>query len=562
MNFKRERYGRMGSMQTDLLDILLAKRGILDTQTREFFLNPDYDRDIHDPYLLKGMDKAVKRVISAIEKNERICVYSDYDCDGIPGAVVLSDFFHAISYENVEFYIPDRHSDGYGLRIEALENLNLHGVQLVITVDLGITAVDAVDFAKNLGIDVIITDHHLPHEVLPDAVSIINPKQVDDTYPFKELCGAGVAFKLVQALVQEESVQSKTKQGFEKWLLDMVSIATLSDMVPLIGENRALVYFGMKVLRKARRPGLQALFRETKLDPRTLTEDDITFSITPRINAASRMDDPYVAFELLRTHDDKEALLKAVHLTKINNERKTTVASIIKEAHTMLRKREDKPVIVLGNPAWRPGILGLVASKISEEYSRPTFVWGSSEEGQILKGSCRSDGSINVVSLMAEATDVLHSFGGHELAGGFEIQRENMFDLEEVLIKGFNKLHVLKNEDVIHEYDHELLLEHVNQNVHDILTKLSPFGLGNPRPVFLFRSIIVSGIKLFGKHKEHIEVTLTDENIQVSGIRFFANESGFSKKPEIGERVGVIGNIEASTFLGRTNLRVRILDLI
>lgn len=552
----------MSSMQTDLLDILLTKRGILDMKARELFLNPDYTRDVHDPYLLKDMKKAVERVLSAIEKNERICVYSDYDCDGIPGAVILSDFFHAISYDNVEFYIPDRHSDGYGLRTQALDNLKARDVRLVITVDLGITAVDAVEHAKNLGIDVIITDHHLPHEVLPKATAIVNPKQIDDTYPFKELCGAGVAFKLIQALAQEDDVKKKTKEGFEKWLLDMVSIATLSDMVPLVGENRALVYFGMKVLQKGRRPGLSALFRETRLDPKTITEDDITFSITPRINAASRMDDPYVAFELLRTHNEKEALVKAVHLTKINNERKTTVASIIKEAHKMLGKREDKPVIVLGSPAWRPGVLGLVASRISEEYSRPTFVWGSSEEGQILKGSCRSDGSVNVVSLMTEATDVLHSFGGHELAGGFEIQRENMFDLEEVLIKGFNKLHILKSEGVIHEYDHELLLEQVNPNTHKVLTMLSPFGLGNPRPTFLFRSVIVSSVRLFGKHKEHIEITFRDENSEISAIRFFTNESGFSKSPEIGERVGVIGNIEASTFLGKTSIRLRIIDLI
>src|SRR3989344_2828197 len=283
----------------ELLRTLLEKRSITDSAQAEIFLNPDYERDLHDPFLMKDMERACVRIFEAIDNGEKIMIYADYDCDGIPGAVILNDLFKKIS-ENFsaqggpafgwEVYIPQRNSEGYGLNLEAIKPFKEKEVKLIITVDLGITAVEEVAQAEADGMDVIITDHHLPHAILPNAYAILNPK-VDD-YPEKMLCGAAVAFKLAQGFIKKYGEYFKIKEGAEKWMLDMAGLATLSDMVPLTGENRALAYFGMKVLRKSPRPGLQKLLAHMNIEQKYLSEDDLGFMVTPRLNAASRMDDP------------------------------------------------------------------------------------------------------------------------------------------------------------------------------------------------------------------------------------------------------------------------------
>ena len=362
-------------------------------------------------------------------------------------------------------YIPQRNSEGYGLNIEAIEQFIKSDVKLLITIDLGITAVSEVDLANKNGIDVIITDHHLPPEKLPKAYAILNPKT--DDYPEKMLCGAGVVFKLIQGLsskgsrdfagedcLSEASYVDKKlreplldlKPGFEKWMLDMAGLATLSDMVPLIGENRAIAYFGMKVLKKSPRPGLQKLLAKMNIDQRYLSSDDIGFMVTPRLNAASRMDNPMRAYELLSTVNAVEAGVLANHLSKINDERKNIVTGIMREANKTLEKkidasedREQKEVIVVGNPAWRIGVLGLVAGKICDQHKRPVFVWGK-DENDCIKGSCRSDGSVSVVELMGDCKDSFLDYGGHELAGGFTVHDDKIHFLEEALSKSFNKV--------------------------------------------------------------------------------------------------------------------------
>lgn len=285
---------------TDILQTLLTRRGLTDAEAIEAFLNPSYDDMTNDPYLLKDMEKGVVRILGAIDAHEKIAVYSDFDADGIPGGIILHDFFKKIGYDNFVNYIPHRDTEGYGFHKDAVRALSKEGVTLIITVDVGITAVDTVVYAQELGVDCIVTDHHEPLDTIPSAVAVINPKQATCTYPFSGLCGAGVAYKLVQALLQEARF-SHIPRGWEKWLLDLVAIATVADMVPLVDENRALVHWGLYVLRKSQRPGLIALLRKLRIQQRFVTEEDIGFFIGPRINAASRMGHPQDAFELLST---------------------------------------------------------------------------------------------------------------------------------------------------------------------------------------------------------------------------------------------------------------------
>jgi single-stranded-DNA-specific exonuclease len=552
----------------ELLRTLLEKRGILDEAQAEIFLHPDYERDFHDPFLMRDMEKACVRLYEAIENKEKIIVYADYDCDGIPGAVILQDLFKKIDYSNYEVYIPKRNSEGYGLNPEALKKFAKSNAKLLITIDLGITAVMEVAQAEVDGIDVIITDHHIPHEILPRAYAILNPK-VDD-YPEKMLCGAGVVFKFVQGFLKKygkEDKQFKIREGMEKWMLDMAGLATLSDMVPLTGENRAIACFGMKVLKKSPRPGLQKLFAKMKIDQRYLSEDDIGFMITPRLNAASRMDDPMRAFELLATTDNVEAGVLADHLSKINDERKIIVTGIMREVHKKLETYEHKEVMVIGNPKWRVGILGLVAGKISDEYKKPVFVWGKDENDSI-KGSCRSDGSVSVVELMTETSESFIDFGGHDLAGGFTVFQEKIHFLEEALSLTFNKVKRIKINSVA-TYDIKSSLDMVNMKNWREIEQLAPFGLGNPKPVFLFESVKIEKIKKFGKNGsgEHLEIIFSDgqnkdKQSKAVAISFFSGLDSFKNTLSEGIGVNLLATFDLSRFRGREELRLRIVDII
>lgn len=561
---------------SELLRALLEKRGILDVAQAEIFLNPDYERDLHDPFLMKDMEHACTRLFEALEAKEKIMIYADYDCDGIPGAVILSDLFKLLEYKNYDVYIPQRNSEGYGLNMEAIKQFVKTGVKLIITIDLGITAIAEVAEAKVYGIDVIITDHHLPRLAvagltsfdLPQAYAILNPKT--DSYPEKMLCGAGVIFKFIQGFIKKyckEDGQFKIKDGAEKWMLDMVGLATLSDMVPLTGENRVMAYFGMKVLRKSPRPGLQKLLAKMNIVQKYLGEDDVGFMIAPRLNAASRMDDPMRAYELLSTKDEKEAGVLADHLSKINDDRKTIVTNIMREANKTIEKKletsEHREVIVIGNPVWKVGVLGLVAGKISDEYKKPVFVWGK-DENDLIKGSCRSDGSISVVELMAENKESFLEFGGHELAGGFTVHNDKIHFLEEVLSLSFDKVKRDKTtDDVIYDVKSDLAV--VNMKNWKEITKLSPFGFGNTKPVFLFENVKIEKIKKFGKNGsgEHLEIVFCDASkYKAVAISFFSNQDSFTVPIALGNRVNLLATFDLSRFRGKEELRLRIEDIM
>ena len=584
----------------ELLQELLMARGINTRDTADKFLNPNYDRDTHDPFLMKNMERVVDRINAAIAQKEKIVIYSDYDADGIPGAVALHDTFKKLGYENFINYIPDRHEEGFGLNISAVREFAEGGAKLIITIDCGIADNLPVKLAGELGMDVIITDHHEPSGELPNAYAILNPKQSDCTYPEKILCGAGVVFKLIQAILirraglldklpvssQSQTSQSQTqsaqtdfqtarppeiKNGWEKWLLDMVGLATLSDMVPLTGENRAFAYYGLKVLRISPRVGLMRLLRKVNADQRYVTEDDISFTITPRINAASRMGVPMDAFSLLSTRDETKAGVLADHLDKINDERKGAVAAITKEVRKKIEERSHeevlKEIIVMGNPNWRPSLLGLVANSLKDDHARPVFLWGR-EGGSLIKGSCRSDGSVSVVEIMESTKESFIAFGGHAFSGGFSVSHEQIHVLEERLVVAYRK--IIEKEaqggaggrEKI-RIDKKFRLEDVTWDTYKLVEKLSPFGVGNPKPVFLFEGIEVREVKQFGKEKNHLELGFEDANgRKISAISFFAKLTDFSREPKAGEKINLIATLEKSLFRGRGELRLRIVDVV
>ncbi len=559
----------------ELLELLLKNRGIK-PEDREKFLKPDYNQS-YDPYLMKDMERAVVRIFEATEAKEKIVIYSDYDCDGIPASVIMHDFFKKINYENFIVYIPDRHSEGYGLHRDAIENFINDEVKLLITFDLGITAVEEVALAQAGGIDVIITDHHIVHENIPKAYAILNPKQEGCNYPDKMLCGAGLAFKLVQGLLSKyrEYFNAKNKEngkeeiplGYEKWWLDMAGIATLSDQVPLLDENRLFAYYGLKVLQKNKRVGLQQFWKKAGVDARTLSEEDITFTLSPKLNAASRMDSPMRAFELLATNDVVEAGTLTNHLMKINDERKYIVAQIMKEVKAVMTKREEKSLVVIGNPKWRVGVLGIVASKIAEEYKKPAFVWGM-EGGEILKGSCRSFGNVNLVELMSALPEnSLIEYGGHVMAGGFAVAHEEIHFLEERLIVAHTdfcaRQDLAQEELENNSIDATISIDDINEMNYKVIDQLAPFGVGNPKPVFKFENIVISALKEFGKEKNHLELIFTNaKGKPIKAIAFFKTRESYARPLGVGEHINLTATFEKSYFAGRTELRLRIIDII
>lgn len=546
----------------ELTQTLLKNRGIETRKEAEKFLNPDYEAHTYDPFLILNMEKAVERILGAISNNEKIVIYGDYDCDGIPGSVILHDFFKKIRYKNFINYIPHRHTEGYGLNNEAIEGFAKDNTSLLITVDCGITDVSEVSLAKDLGIDVIITDHHLPQETLPRAFTILNSKQKGDEYPDKMLCGAGLAWKLVQALLRrgKEKKVFEVSDGWEKWLLDMAGLATIADMVPLKDENRVIASFGLKVLRKSPRLGLRRLLEKIKVDQRHLTEDDVGFMIAPRINAASRLDTPIEAFNLLSTGDDSVAERLASHLNKINDDRKWMVANVLKEIKHTLSSREERDVIVIGNPNWRVGILGIAANNLVEEYGKPAFVWGRGES-RVIKGSCRSDGSVNLVELMTGVSEgVFLDVGGHELSGGFSVSHEKIHLLEEEVIAAYEKSKRNKEEKEI-LIDKKMLLSEVNWKNWKEIEKFAPFGMENPKPVFKFEKAEISGIKKFGKEKKHLELSLKNESGKNVPLIWFFTDAEEARDLEMGRKIDFLASFDKSVFGRRENLRLRMVKL-
>lgn len=558
---------------SDVTANLLLSRGVKTSSEAEAFLAPDYSLHTHDPFLMRDMERVVERVYRAIKNGEKIVIWSDYDADGIPGAVVLHDALKKLGYKNFENYIPHRHDEGFGLNMSALEEIARSGAKLLVTIDCGIADIAEVARATELGMDVIVTDHHMPQveegsaaQKLPPAYAILNPKVAGCAYPEKMLCGSGVIFKFVQALYKKHGAEFGVKEGAEKWLLDMVGIATLSDMVPLLGENRTLAVYGLKVLKKTPRPGLSQLFGKLRLKREHLSEDDIGFTITPRINAASRMGEPRVAFDLLSTDDEALGGAYADALEHVNNERRGTVAALVKEVKKILSERDlsDKKVIVLGNPGWRPSLLGLVANSLAEEYGRPAFLWGRDGEG-IIKGSCRSGGTASVLSIMQRAPRAFIAFGGHGASGGFEVANDTVHTLAESLEQAAHELSVEIGDEPAKQdlVDAEISLEDVSWDLYRDIEKLAPYGVGNPKPLFLVRGAHVDAVKSFGKEGNHTEIIFRDlGNRKISAIQFFLAKDSLPVHVKPQASIDLVVHLEKSTFKNYPELRLRIVDIL
>lgn len=578
-----------------LTRLLLKKRGIKEVNEVEDFLFPSYEKHIGNPFDIHDMDKAVERIIGAIKNEEKIAIYSDYDCDGIPGGVLLRTFFDDIGYP-VEIYVPHRHNEGYGLHNHAIDALKEKGVTLMITVDLAITNIDEVAYAKSIGVDVIVTDHHLPvtedlegsekhrRQIVPNAVAVINSKQDVCTYNDDMLCGCAVAWKLACALLEtlkkEKSKKGKIseviktvsnfKEGYEKWLLDLVGISTISDMVPLQKENRALAYFGLKVLRQTKRHGLNQIFRMQKVSKENLTEEDVAFTIAPRINAAGRMGDPIQAHHMLYEKNSVIAQGYVEDLEALNMERKESVKDItgnISFDQLNLRpgreSTDSNKVVAVGDLSWGPGILGLVAQKIIDETGKPTFVWGQGDDKTTVKGSCRSKGDVHVVDLMTMVQKmfpgiIAHS-GGHEQAGGFSCALDRVGELSSALNEAYKNITIkeLNSDELI--ADSDLTFEDVTLVTHNAVDILAPFGVGNQKPLFSFSSATPLSVKWFGKKGEHLEVVYPKSKGEVKAIIFFAPKELEEKAKKSHT---LLAHIEKSYFGGKTELRLRIKGIV
>ncbi len=436
-------------------------------------------------------------------------------------------------------------------------------MNLIISIDCGIADIEEAALAKELGMDLIITDHHMPHGVVPDAFSILNPKMEGCQYPEKMLCRSGVIFKFVQAFLKTHGEEFNVPIGWDKWLLDMVGIATMSDMVPLTGENRAFAHYGLKVLRMTRRPGLLELFSKLRVRPEHLTEDDIGFTISPRINAASRMGEPEHAFLLLSTDDHVVGAKCVDKLEDVNAERKGTVASLVKEARKILEERdmENRHVIVMGNPTWRPSLMGLVANTLAEEYGKPAFLWGRDGEG-VIKGSCRSGIGASVFDIMEKASDSFIGYGGHAASGGFEVKEGAIHALEDALEKAWLSLDHT-NKEVIKYADAVISVDEVAWDLYKDIEKMSPFGTGNAKPVFLIKGAKVAGVKQFGKEGNHTELTFIDrKGKKLSAIQFFLTKDMVPKHVVPQAVIDIAVHLEKSMFKSYPELRLRIVDIL
>lgn len=549
---------------------LLVNRGLTTAEQAHAFIHPKYE-DNHNPFDLFDMEKSLERIYTAIQAEERITIYADYDADGVPGSVILASLFDKIGFENYDIYIPHRHDEGYGIHIPALEKIKDSGTRLIVTIDVGITGFEAADWCKENDIDLIISDHHLPakdkngDEKLPDSYALVNPKRSECHYPDPMLCGCGVMYKIIQGFVQKYGEVFSIHDGWEKWQLDMVGISTISDLVPLQKENRIFAKFGMQVIKKTKRPGLQKLVWDAGINKNHMSAEDIAFGITPKINAAGRMSHPDDAVAVFRAKDNHQAETTVKHLVKLNNDRKKLVAQTMKKAYLKMEKRpEIGKVIVIGSPDWQAGILGLVASKLVEKYHVPAFVW-SEEHGEI-KGSCRTWNGTHLVDIMNAADpQSFIQFGGHAEAAGFSCDKNEIHFLQERLDIAVNKVQE-KIGDIINDpisLDAEISLDCITTDYVKDMQKLAPFGMKNEKPLFIFRDVIPEYVGQFGKTKEHLEIKFKNSfGKEVRALTFFKTPEDYSCTPTEGEKMDLIGHIEHSVFMGKHEVRVKIVDVI
>ena len=531
--------------------VVLCARGLDTPEKARAFLD-DRKELLHDPFLLKDMDRAAARIDRALSENETIAVYGDYDVDGITSTCLLTDYLCRRG-ANVIPYIPDRREEGYGLSDQAVEQLHAQGVTLIITVDCGITAVTETLHAAELGIDVVITDHHECKEVLPAAVAVVNPHRADCTYPFPCLAGVGVAFKLVLALGGPERQQELLNE-----YADLTAIGTVADVMQLTGENRAIVRLGLDVLSRTKRPGLRSLIREAGAEGKPLTATTIGYTLAPRINASGRMGCASLAGELLLTQDPARAEELAQQLCALNRERQAIEGGIFEECVARL-DREGGPhcAIVLASEGWHQGVVGIVASRLAEKYSCPAFMI-CLQDGKG-KGSCRSFGGFNLFAALEQCADLLEDFGGHELAAGFTISEENIGvfrdRMEAAVLSCTGGEEMISTLQVDARIGDPALL---TQEAVESLEILEPFGVGNPKPVFVLSGVTIQSMFEVGGGR-HLKLRLRHQGVLFDAIFFSACAAQLGLGP--GDRVDAAFTPQINEFRGVRSVQLQVCDL-
>lgn len=533
---------------------ILRKRGLSDAEM-EKFLYPDYNRDTHDPYLMTDMALAVDRIVLAAERGEKVAIYGDYDIDGITASAILAEGLAAQGIV-ARSYIPDRFEEGYGINQEALEYLKNDGINLVVSVDCGITSIKEATWARENKLDLIITDHHSVPAVIPDAIAVVNPHRPNDKYPFKDLCGAGVAFKLVQAIQQRTG---KPAVGQEKWLLDLVALGTVCDVVPLVGENRVFVKYGLQVMRMTRRVGLRALAGVGEIDISDIGSRHLGFVLGPRLNAAGRLEHASRSLDLLQTLSSQEASRIAEELNILNFQRRTDQDMIVKQALIQAENFNEDPLLVLADPKWSHGVVGIAASKLSERLNKPTII-AQTMDG-ITKGSARSRNDFNMIEALRSCSDLLTKFGGHFYAAGFTLSSDKLDEFRVRLNKHYREVYGANAQRSVAESDVEVEnLNNIDWQLLDDLSLLEPFGANNAEPLLGIKAS-VKQLRVIGKDSSHLKLVFGDESgndLQAIGFGL-AERFGTTK---IGQNVAVIGSLNKNEFQGRSSLQLNVQEII
>lgn len=532
-----------------LLATIIANRGITGEQINKF-LNPKRS-DFYNPYGMPDMEIAVERIEKAIKNQEKTIIYGDYDVDGITSVTVLKSFLEERGLQ-VGVYIPNRLEEGYGLNKEAVEKISKQGYTLMITVDCGISAVEEVKYANELGIETIITDHHEPGNEIPEAMAIVDAKRKDNTYPCRNLAGVGVVFKLIQAISIKIGLEEKEYLKY----LDIVCIGTISDIVPLTDENRVIVKLGLKLVEQTRNLGLRAILQATgynKIDSIT-----ISFGIAPRINACGRMGHQEEALKLFLSKDINEVNMLTQKLNEYNKIRQEIEKNIFSDAIVQIeeKKLENKNTIVLMGKNWHHGVIGIVASKITEMYFKPSILL--CEEDDYGKGSGRSIPGFDLYETLTECKESIDRFGGHSMAVGITVKKEKFNEFKEKLEQIAKEKNIEEIVPIL-KIDAQINLDEISRDMVESLKELEPFGEENKTPLFLFRNLKINSIRALTEGK-HLKLTLKDNKNIVNAIGFNLGE--YSNEYKIGDRIDVVGNLEINSFNGVENIQINIKDLM
>lgn len=534
---------------------ILIKRGFRTTKEINEFLNP-HIQNICDPLLLNGVSEGVQRIVDAIEKKEKITIYGDYDVDGITSVSMLLTGLKMLN-SNVDYFIPDRMQEGYGLSPNGVKALIEKKSRVIITVDCGINSVDEVEELNKNGIDVIVTDHHLPKEILPAAIALINPKLSSSTYPNESLCGVGVAYKLLMALF---SKMDKIDLLEENDFLDFVSMGTIADIVPLTKENRAILYFGFKQMSKKNNIGISTFLQKLKIDPNRIKSTDIVFKIAPRINSTGRMANANIAVDFLTTTKKEKASKLFERIEGLNRQRRGIELSVYNDACLQIEHKysdlDKTNCIVLSNENWHPGVVGIVASKLVEKYYKPTFLF--SESGGISRASCRSIPNINIIDVINSAKEYIITFGGHKYAAGVSLLNEYLPKFEEKINKYITKNY---SKDIFISkltIESEIELEDINYELLKFLKKMAPFGSGNHKPIFLTQRVqIINYPQIVGQNSLKIKVRKDEGSLELIGFNMMRFYSHINRN----SLIDIVYSLDINVWRDRKNIQGYLKDI-